>query len=264
MATAYQPAPRKHLVPTALRAPLEGRTWRELVYLLLNLPVGIAAFVWTVTMVSLGAGLLITFVGVPVLALALLGCRGLGVIERARARSLLHEDVPEPGPLQPNTRGLLSRMGALFKSGVSWRHTIYSLLMLPWGIFTFTVTTVLSTCGWGMLTYPVWQWVFPRYIDQPGLQLYGDETGRHNWYMDSPAEIAGTAALGLLVWMGTPWFVRGMAHVDRLMVRGLLSPSYLAERVQELESDRGTVVDTAAADLRRIERDLHDGAQARL
>ena len=32
----------------------------------------------------------------------------------------------------------------------------------------------------------------------------------------------------------------------------------------ELESDRGVVVDTAAADLRRIERDLHDGAQARL
>ena len=38
----------------------------------------------------------------------------------------------------------------------------------------------------------------------------------------------------------------------------------LATRVVELESDRGVVVDTAAADLRRIERDLHDGAQARL
>ena len=34
--------------------------------------------------------------------------------------------------------------------------------------------------------------------------------------------------------------------------------------MSELESDRGVVVDTAAADLRRIERDLHDGAQARL
>ena len=38
----------------------------------------------------------------------------------------------------------------------------------------------------------------------------------------------------------------------------------MATRVWELESDRGVVVDTAAADLRRIERDLHDGAQARL
>jgi signal transduction histidine kinase len=49
------------------------------------------------------------------------------------------------------------------------------------------------------------------------------------------------------------------------MVRGLLSPSdELERRIAELESDRGVVVDTAAADLRRIERDLHDGAQARL
>jgi signal transduction histidine kinase len=49
------------------------------------------------------------------------------------------------------------------------------------------------------------------------------------------------------------------------MVRGLLSPSdELERRIAELESDRGVVIDTAAADLRRIERDLHDGAQARL
>ncbi|MDQ1009040.1 signal transduction histidine kinase [Streptomyces sp. V4I23] len=58
--------------------------------------------------------------------------------------------------------------------------------------------------------------------------------------------------------------VRALTGVDRLMVAGLLGPSRLATRVVELESDRGVVVDTAAADLRRIERDLHDGAQARL
>ncbi|GHH78332.1 histidine kinase [Streptomyces sulfonofaciens] len=62
-----------------------------------------------------------------------------------------------------------------------------------------------------------------------------------------------------------PFLARGLANADRAMVRGLLSPSdELEERIAELESDRGVVVDTAAADLRRIERDLHDGAQARL
>jgi signal transduction histidine kinase len=56
-----------------------------------------------------------------------------------------------------------------------------------------------------------------------------------------------------------------MATVDRAMVRNLLQPSdELEARIAELESDRGVVVDHAAADLRRIERDLHDGAQARL
>ncbi|MGW7366933.1 sensor histidine kinase [Streptomyces sp. NPDC054841] len=72
--------------------------------------------------------------------------------------------------------------------------------------------------------------------------------------------------VGLFVlWPVLPYIVRGMANADRAMVRGLLSPSdELERRIAELESDRGVVVDTAAADLRRIERDLHDGAQARL
>src|SRR5690606_36988110 len=68
-----------------------------------------------------------------------------------------------------------------------------------------------------------------------------------------------------VLWPVLPYLARGMADVDRAMVRGLLSPSdELERRIAELESDRGVVVDTAAADLRRIERDLHDGAQARL
>ncbi|MFJ7076205.1 sensor histidine kinase [Streptomyces sp. NPDC098781] len=68
-----------------------------------------------------------------------------------------------------------------------------------------------------------------------------------------------------VLWPVLPFIARGLANADRAMVRGLLSPSdELERRIAELESDRGVVVDTAAADLRRIERDLHDGAQARL
>ncbi|MFK4224971.1 sensor histidine kinase [Streptomyces sp. NPDC019890] len=72
--------------------------------------------------------------------------------------------------------------------------------------------------------------------------------------------------VGLFVlWPVLPFVVRGLTNADRAMARGLLSPSdELERRIAELESDRGVVVDTAAADLRRIERDLHDGAQARL
>ncbi|WP_330240222.1 sensor histidine kinase [Streptomyces sp. NBC_00525] len=69
----------------------------------------------------------------------------------------------------------------------------------------------------------------------------------------------------LIVWPPLPYVARLLGNADRGMVRGLLSPSDdLERRIAELESDRGVVVDTAAADLRRIERDLHDGAQARL
>ncbi|WJV46842.1 sensor histidine kinase [Streptomyces flavofungini] len=68
-----------------------------------------------------------------------------------------------------------------------------------------------------------------------------------------------------VLWPVLPFIARLLANADRAMVRGLLSRSdELERRIAELESDRGVVVDTAAADLRRIERDLHDGAQARL
>ncbi|WP_432052222.1 sensor histidine kinase [Streptomyces xiamenensis] len=68
-----------------------------------------------------------------------------------------------------------------------------------------------------------------------------------------------------LLWPLLPWLARGASHVDRALVRALLAPSDgLERRIAELESDRATVLDASAADLRRIERDLHDGAQARL
>ncbi|MFB7510785.1 sensor histidine kinase, partial [Streptomyces broussonetiae] len=132
----------------------------------------------------------------------------------------------------------------------------------PWAVFSFTVTVALWTMGWALLTYPLWFWVFPAYAGQGGLQLYGDE--HHSVYLDNPFEITVTALVGLLFTLATPWIVRALTTVDGLLVRGLLGPSPLSARVVELESDRGVVVDTAAADLRRIERDLHDGAQARL
>ncbi|MEE4593127.1 sensor histidine kinase [Streptomyces sp. DSM 41524] len=274
MATAYRPyepgtEPRGQLVPAALKAPFQGRVWREFLYVLISLPMAILTFVYTVTMIALGAGLLITFLGVPVLGAALAGCRALGVVERARARALLGLEVAEPEPVlgrrggRGGRRGPVAWVGALLRSGTSWRHVIYALIHLPWAVFSFGFAVAFTCYGWGFATYPLWRWVFPRYLDEPGLQVFGDDHGR-NFYLDTPFEIAVTCAAGVLVLLLTPWIMRALTSVDRIMVSGLLGPSRLASRVWELESDRGTVVDTAAADLRRIERDLHDGAQARL
>ncbi|MGW1669054.1 sensor histidine kinase [Streptomyces sp. NPDC002324] len=253
---------RRHRMPAGLRAPIEARSWREFGYVLLGLPVGILLFTYAVTMVSVGAGLLITFLGVPVLAAGLAGCRGFGALERARARALLGVEVCAPEPLRPKGRGAMAWMGAVLRSGSSWRQLLYAVIQFPWSVFSFVVAVTFWTYGWALLTYPLWFWVFPVWAGQDGLQLYGDET--HSVYLDNPFEVTVTALVGLLFTMASPWIVRGLTTVDRVMVGALLGPSRLGARVVELESDRGVVVDTAAADLRRIERDLHDGAQARL
>ncbi|CAM5617049.1 histidine kinase OS=Streptomyces alboniger OX=132473 GN=CP975_20685 PE=4 SV=1 [Streptomyces alboniger] len=251
---------RRHRLPAGLRAPFEARSWRELTYVLLGLPIGVLMFVYAVTMVSLGMGLLVTFLGIPVLAAGLAGCRGLGALERVRARVLLGLDVATPEPLRMRKRGALAWMGAVLKSGTSWRSVLYALLYLPWSVFSFAVAVSFFALGWTLMTYPLWFWLFRG--GQGGIQLYGDES--HHVYLDNPFEITVTALVGLLITLATPWILRALTMVDRVLVHGLLGPSRLSARVVELESDRGVVVDTAAADMRRIERDLHDGAQARL
>jgi signal transduction histidine kinase len=70
--------------------------------------------------------------------------------------------------------------------------------------------------------------------------------------------------LGLVFWW---WPKKAALHADALLIKWLLSPSkkaLLASRVRELAESRAETVDTQAAEVRRIERDLHDGAQARL
>jgi signal transduction histidine kinase len=190
-------------------------TWKEIGHLLLDLPVALLGFVYAVLVVTLGVGLSVTVVGLPLLAAGLMGARQIGRIERARARALLGMSVEEPSPLRAGRAqdGFFPWLWSTLKDPVAWRAVLYSVVRLPWGVLTFALTLVSLLVLWPVLGY----------------------------------------------------LARGMANVDRAMVRGLLFPSgELERRIAELESDRGVVVDTAAADLRRIERDLHDGAQARL
>ncbi|MGW4435732.1 sensor histidine kinase [Streptomyces sp. NPDC004596] len=196
------------------RVALDARTWKEVSHLLLNLPMAVFGFTYVFTVVLVSGVLTLTVIGLPLLAVCLLGARQLGKLERIRSRALLGVRVDEPSPL-PIARGggVLQRLWLALKDPVGWRTLLYDLIRLPWGILTFSTVLVSLFVLWPVL----------------------------------------------------PFITRGLSNVDRAMVRGLLSPSdELERRIAELESDRGVVVDTAAADLRRIERDLHDGAQARL
>jgi signal transduction histidine kinase len=75
--------------------------------------------------------------------------------------------------------------------------------------------------------------------------------------------VSGGFAILLLGWLITRPLIRGNARI----ARWLLAPTErarLARRVEQLATSRADTVDAHAAELRRLERDLHDGAQARL
>ena len=74
----------------------------------------------------------------------------------------------------------------------------------------------------------------------------------------------GVFFAGIVFFFAAPWAVRGVVYLDRRVMRVLLAPDPLAVRVRSLEQARAQTVDSSAATLRRIERDLHDGTQAQL
>ncbi|MFD7508658.1 sensor histidine kinase [Streptomyces sp. NPDC059853] len=246
--------------PSPWLLPVAARTWREGLHMLLNFPLALTASLFAVAGFAISGLLLITLVGVPLLAFVLLALRGYGALERMRARLLLRSEVAEPEPLRPRPGGAgpLAWVGAMLRSSVSWRAAGYALVHAPWALFTFCTVLTLWTAGWAAVTYPVWYW----WLSEPvGVNLDGRGGG---WHWDGPPEFVLAVVAGVLCLYAAGLLIRGMGHVDRLLVAGLLGPSAAGERVIQLESDRSAVVDTSAADLRRIERDLHDGAQARL
>ncbi|MBR7676311.1 sensor domain-containing protein, partial [Streptomyces daliensis] len=130
------------------RAPLHAQTWREIAHLLSNLPVDVLGFVYIAVSIYASVLLSVTVVGLPLLALSLLGCRQLGKAERARARALLGVRVEEPSPLRAWRHGFFPWLWARLKDSVAWRHALYFFIRLPWGWFTMALTLVSLFVGW--------------------------------------------------------------------------------------------------------------------
>src|SRR6266536_413289 len=79
-----------------------------------------------------------------------------------------------------------------------------------------------------------------------------------------PAGLAEWYVVGVAMLLAAPWVTGAVVAADRWLLRGLLGPGRLTQRVHDLEQTRALAVEDAAARLRRLERDLHDGAQIRL
>jgi signal transduction histidine kinase len=234
-------------VSTILHAPLSGRTRRESAYVLLTLLPAVPPF--ALALVGLAAtGLSLFGIGLPALA-AVLGLARLSVIYfRLPARTILGWDWPQPAPL--GARGPFRRMSAILRDGTAWRALTYCLLKLPLTAVAAYGMTVAVVVGFTAATYPAW-W----FVSSTGLGLIDDRPWRQTWLL---------AAQGVLVLLAFPWFVRLLVSVDHTLVDRLLVPDHAGERIAMLEASRATLAADATATLRRVERDLHDGTQARL
>jgi hypothetical protein len=146
----------------------------DFAYLVLSLPIGIAAFTVAVTGISLAAGLLITLIGIPVLLLTLLACRGLAAVERTRASLVLGE--PVPGAERTWRRDdWLSTTKAIVSDPGAWRDLFWAVLLMPIGIATFTIAVTAWSAALGLLTSPLWYWALPA--DDPDVVALFESRG---------------------------------------------------------------------------------------
>jgi signal transduction histidine kinase len=233
--------------------PLASRDfWAEYLWLCLAGPLTAFSLLTFLAVLAVGLWLTPVLLGFLVLAGAVFYARGLGAAHRRLAKALLGVSVPAPGrpELKP---GLWSWVKARVGDAAGWRAAGYLLLRLPLtfaGLFTVISGTLygLAATSFAFVWFPLGE------HDLPTFGIRAD-----HW----PGALAWSAS-GLLVLVALPWVTHAFVALDRLMVVGLLGERVLSERVRDLEASRATAVEDAALRLRRIERDLHDGAQAQL
>jgi signal transduction histidine kinase len=209
-----------------------------------------------IAFMSLGVGLFLT----PAVMVAV---RGHANLRRRLAREWYGVEIAEPyrprPEFAPGFPGVLQRWQWIVTDPATWRDMLWMAVDATAGCF-------LALLAFALIGYFPYGLVLALGAWRPIYRADGGEwftfmhvTSQHTaWYA------AALGAVYLLIGVAaSPTIMRGHA----LLTRAFLAPTreqMLALRVARLAETRSDALDVQAAELRRIERDLHDGAQARL
>ena len=255
-------------IRTFALAPFDGRSWRAVVAIGLGLVVAVVSLAILTALFSTGGSLLIWLVGIPIIALGIEAARVVARVERWRMtlvdrRPLVpHPYRPLDGmPRAPYGAWLRGWAEAEFLDVDRWRDVIYVLLLFPLGIMEFTLAFIL--------------WVAAIALTVAGIAVVAVRLGTGGVVggvgPEGAAVVVGAglaaAAVGLFLVPVAASTSRGLMTLHRAVVQGLLcvDPTVaLRQDVARLRGSRSAALELEATELRRFERDLHDGAQQRL
>ncbi len=267
-----QPAPdagrhARHPVVAFLRSPIEAASWWALLATLLGFLVAVTSFTVVTTLFSTGGSLLFLLVGIPVIAVGLEAARVFARVERWRV-TLADPRPLAPHPYRPVDWSPSSPYGpwvrqwaeGTFLDASRWLDVAYAVVALPLALVELLLVTVLWTLSLGLIVAPavfaVFAWAGFEPVIYPGSMRLG-----------TPVALGITFAIGLVLLPVAASITRGLAILHRAVVQGLLcvDPNEALRRdVARLRVSRSAALELEASELRRIERDIHDGAQQRL
>lgn len=247
---------------------LVRRTPREIAYCAISAAYGAAGLFFLVFWLLPSIGLSFTVIGTVVGLLLVMGAlrvaRLLAALQRRTLSRFAHVTVDAP-PRFERGSSVLGRIDRRLKDRAAWRAVAYLVTRLPLAAVQGWLVA-FAACAVIDILYPL-IWSFLR----------NSRAGTHLGPVRvvTPFPFGG---LAIATWPGTflacligvalaaaaALLARPAVAADAWLARSLLGPGALAQRVRELERTRSLAVDSAAAALRRVERDLHDGAQVRL
>ena len=232
------------------------RTARALAYLVTSLASGVVGFLWSLAATLVVTLTSITHLGGPAFLGAAWVTRRLAGAERRRAGWVLGTPIGSPY-VAGHGRTVGENVRAVAAQPATWRDLVWLVLLFPAGLAGAVAAIVVTVVDLAMITAPLWAWAVPNpHAPEPMRFLLTTVPGR--LVLTVP---------GILLLPAAAWLIRTLGGLQARTARALLAPGlhrHLVDETARLTETRRRVVDAQAAELRRIERDLHDGAQARI
>lgn len=238
-------------------------TWRAAVYLTAGFGLGLGWFVMLTVGLALSLGLLVIWVGIPLLALVMLLWRAAAMLERRLVLAAFGVKIADPYRPMPRDVGLLGKWRAMAADPATWKDLAFLGLRFPISLVEFVASVVLWSATGVFLFLPVIVMFQDGAIVNFGDNLY--------YEANNPVTALPMSVIGLVLLTIAMYVTRAMALAHLTYARFLLGAGSgqeetkkLQARAAHLQASRARGVDAAEAERRRIERDLHDGAQQRL
>jgi signal transduction histidine kinase len=238
-----------------IRDILDPLTYGRIAYLALAFVLGVVHFTFLVTALSVGVSLAVTLIGIPILIWTVYAWRWLAQLERRLIAALTGVHIPSPYRQTPPGANWWGKLHSRLADPATWKDLVFLFLQFPVGIVSFVLVTVVLGTGLAALLAPAYYWAV-----EDGLELGLFE-------IDTLIEAVAVVPVGVLIlFLGIPALGalgKLYGHLAALLLGSNADPELTAQ-VTDLQDARSRIIAAADAERRRIERDLHDGAQQRL